>query len=264
MGDRIRVLSFGAGVQSTTLLYLALNGEIEPFDYVLFSDTGWEPRAVYAHLWKCAERCADGGVPLLVVSKGNIRDDIMSAIGGSRCDNPPFFTVENGSRGMLYRKCTRHYKSGPLDKHVTAIRRAHEGVEIEQVFGISLDEIQRMRVSRRKGVTYSYPLAWDMRWTRARCEVYLMSIGIEPVKSACLGCPYHSNAEWRRIRDDWPDEWDMTCELDDAIRDGVGGSHSAYLHRSGVALRNADLSTPEDHGQGLLGFVNECDGMCGV
>jgi 3'-phosphoadenosine 5'-phosphosulfate sulfotransferase (PAPS reductase)/FAD synthetase len=47
---QLRVLSLGAGVQSTTLALMAAHGEIEPPHCAIFADTGWEPRAVYDHL----------------------------------------------------------------------------------------------------------------------------------------------------------------------------------------------------------------------
>ncbi len=48
---RLRVLSLGAGVQSTTLALMAAHGEVGPMpDCAVFADTGWEPRAVYDHL----------------------------------------------------------------------------------------------------------------------------------------------------------------------------------------------------------------------
>ncbi len=41
---RLRVLSLGAGVQSTTLALMAAHGEIGPMpDCAIFADTGWEP-----------------------------------------------------------------------------------------------------------------------------------------------------------------------------------------------------------------------------
>jgi 3'-phosphoadenosine 5'-phosphosulfate sulfotransferase (PAPS reductase)/FAD synthetase len=48
----MRVISLGAGVQSTTLLLLAHRGELPggPVDYAIFADTGWEPAGVYRHL----------------------------------------------------------------------------------------------------------------------------------------------------------------------------------------------------------------------
>ena len=48
---KLRVLSLGAGVQSTTLALMAAHGEIGPMpDCAIFADTGWEPKAVYEHL----------------------------------------------------------------------------------------------------------------------------------------------------------------------------------------------------------------------
>jgi len=48
---RLRVLSLGAGVQSTTLALMAAHGEVGPMpDCAIFADTGWEPQAVYDHL----------------------------------------------------------------------------------------------------------------------------------------------------------------------------------------------------------------------
>lgn len=41
----LRLLSLSAGVQSTTVLLLACEGEILCFDVAQFADTSWEPRA---------------------------------------------------------------------------------------------------------------------------------------------------------------------------------------------------------------------------
>jgi hypothetical protein len=50
-GIRLRVLSFGAGVQSTTLALMAAHGEIGPCRVVPSSPApAGEPTAVYEHL----------------------------------------------------------------------------------------------------------------------------------------------------------------------------------------------------------------------
>lgn len=42
---RLRALSLGAGVQSTTMALMAAHGEIGPMpDCAIFADTGWEPK----------------------------------------------------------------------------------------------------------------------------------------------------------------------------------------------------------------------------
>ena len=46
----LRILSLGAGVQSSALLLKVLHEEIEPVDYAIFADTGNEPEKVYRWL----------------------------------------------------------------------------------------------------------------------------------------------------------------------------------------------------------------------
>jgi 3'-phosphoadenosine 5'-phosphosulfate sulfotransferase (PAPS reductase)/FAD synthetase len=77
----LRLLSLGAGVQSTAVLLLACERVIPPFDHALFADTGWEPRAVYETLSRLRERAAQAGFPIRMVSAGNIRTD---ALNGTR------------------------------------------------------------------------------------------------------------------------------------------------------------------------------------
>lgn len=73
----MRTLSLGAGVQSTTVLLLACEGRIPPFDVAIFADTMWEPRRVYEHLDRLTEHAAQFGIPVVRVSSGNIRDDAL-------------------------------------------------------------------------------------------------------------------------------------------------------------------------------------------
>lgn len=74
---RLRVLSLGAGVQSTALLLMALRGEFGDVpNAAIFADTQWEPRAVYDHLnWLEGEVAP---FPIHRVSIGNIRDAVLS------------------------------------------------------------------------------------------------------------------------------------------------------------------------------------------
>ena len=78
-GPALRVLSLGAGVQSTALLLLAAeNPKRARLDAAIFADTGWEPAAVYAHLDRLeAEVARPAGIPVYRVSVGNIRDDAL-------------------------------------------------------------------------------------------------------------------------------------------------------------------------------------------
>jgi hypothetical protein len=58
---RLRVLSLGAGVQSSTAL-LAAEGRIPACDVALLADTGWEAHRTCAHLGKLSEHEQRAGI----------------------------------------------------------------------------------------------------------------------------------------------------------------------------------------------------------
>jgi hypothetical protein len=99
----LRILSLGAGVQSTTLALMVARGEIEPMlDCAIFADTQSEPASVYKHLdWLETQL----PFPVYRVTAGSLRAEIFGAMRGeNRMDaRPPFFTRAGG---MLRRQCT--------------------------------------------------------------------------------------------------------------------------------------------------------------
>jgi hypothetical protein len=266
----LTVLSLGAGVQSTTVALMAAVGGLPRLDCAIFADTGWEPEAVYRHLeW------LEGVLPFPVyrVQRGILREDVLNPQPGKQMANPPFFTLgADGSRGMLRRQCTETYKVQPIQQKVRALlgigprQQAPREPVAEQWLGISLDEAHRMKPSRLPYVVHRWPLV-DLRMRRQDCLRWLAERGYpEPPKSACIGCPYHSDAMWRRMRDETPGEWQDAVDFERAVlRDGVRGVRDAvYLHAQRVPLNEVDLSTSADRGQLELGFGNECEGVCGV
>ena len=279
---RLRALSLGAGVQSTTLALMAAHGEVGPMpDCAIFADTGWEPRAVYEHLaWLCSGNVLP--FPVHVVSAGDIRADLMRAGRGERWASIPASTrTVRGIRvnvGMIRRQCTKDYKIVPIRRHVRALagltrRRSPKSPVVEQWIGISLDEVIRVKPSFEDWQVNRWPLI-EQHMTRQDCLRWLERHGYPippksscigcPFHSGCIGCPFHSDGAWRAIRDDDPEAWASALEVDRAIRIGIRGVRGeVFLHRSAMPLGEADLSTPEDAGQlGLWG--NECEGLCGV
>lgn len=269
----LRVLSLGAGVQSTTMLLMAATGEFDKKpDIAIFSDTGWEPQHVYDYLeWLIEE--VRGIIPVEIVTAGNIREDSLS---GKRSALPPFYTRgDDGSEGMLRRQCTREYKIEPINRRIREIlgvqRRRIVNAHVEQWLGISLDEPQRMRDSHLKWITNRYPLV-EKGMTRYDCLRWMEEKGYpRPPRSSCIGCPYHSNAYWRYMKEHFPADWADAVAYDKQIRNGLRGvRQEAYLHRSRVPLDEVDLRDMaerlDDIGQLHLlnDFDAECEGMCGV
>lgn len=296
---RLRVLSLGAGVQSTTLALMAAHGEIGPMpDCAIFADTGWEPQAVYEHLdWLKSPNVLP--FPIHIVSAGDLRADLLAGAQGERWASIPAFTrnvtpagaelpvydedengdlVVVGSRilkaervgvGMIRRQCTGDYKIVPIRRKVRELlgiagRRSPKTPVAEQWIGISLDEALRMKPSFEDWQVNRWPLI-ERHMTRHDCLRWLERHGYpRPPKSACIGCPFHSDDHWRHMRDYDPDAWADAVWVDHAIRSGFRGIRGeVYLHRSAVPLDQADLTIDADRGQLDL-WPNECEGMCGI
>jgi hypothetical protein len=87
-------------------------------------------------------------------------------------------------------------------------------------------------------------------------------------KSACIGCPFHNDTEWRRIKDVFPEEFEEACHINEKLRNTEGRfKGSRFLHAKRIPLRDVDFSTVEEKGQGQLfddPMMNECEGMCGL
>jgi hypothetical protein len=274
MDKRLRILSLGAGVQSTTLALMCAHGEIDPVGHAIFADTGAEPLGVYRHLdWLEQEiaRCPHP-FPVHRVSAGNLRDAVLeSAKTKKRVSQPPFFTSSpNGSEGVLRRKCTHDYKLVPIERKVKDLmgikprQRQPKKWLVEQLIGISWDEATRMKPARLKFVVNRYPLV-DLHMTRGHCLEWMAAKGYAlPPKSACTFCPYHDDAMWRDLQLNDPESFADAVKVDEAIRAGISGtSQQIYLHRSLKPISEIDFTTAEEAGQGRL-FGNECEGMCGV
>lgn len=170
---------------------------------------------------------------------------------------------------MIRRQCTKDYKIVPIRRKVRELagltrRRSPSVPVVEQWIGISFDEIIRMKPSFEAWQVNRWPLI-EEQMSRRDCLRWLERHGYPvPPKSSCVGCPFHSDDEWRRLRDTDPDAWASAIEVDEAIRTGLRGIRGeVFLHRSGVPLAGADLSTPSDAGQLDL-WGNECAGLCGV
>ncbi|WP_269586445.1 hypothetical protein [Roseibium sp. Sym1] len=271
---RLRALSLGAGVKSTTLALMAAHGAVGPMpDCAIFADTGWEPRAVYEHLdWLMSPNVLP--FPVIIVGPGNMRDNLLAAARGERWASIPAFARSvdlrgNVSIGMIRRQCTGDYKIEPIRRKVRELvqltrKRSPTFAVVEQWIGISFDEVIRMKPCREAWQRNRWPLI-EERMTRRDCLAWLRERGYpDPPKSACIGCPFHDNARWRAMRDHDEEAWTDAIVIDRAIRTGIRGIRGeVYLHRSGVPLKEADLSTLADHGQLDL-WPNECEGMCGV
>lgn len=291
----LNVLNFGAGVQSTTVLLMSLDGILPKLDAVIFADTQYEPESVYRHLAWCVEHAASRGLEISIRSAGNIRDDIIefwgprrSAADGKRYASIPAFVrnPDGSSGGLIRRQCTGDYKIDVIERYVreellglSKGQRWPKSHVVTNWLGISFDERRRMKVSTRPAVRFFHPLIespeidalatsrtlFSSGMTRDDCMRWIASRGYPtPPRSACICCPFRSDREWKALT---PSEFEDACKLDEQIRNSPRSSTtddgrlvgSPFLHRSLVPLRDVVF---KDDGRG--DWDDECSGICGV
>lgn len=277
----LHVLNLGAGIQST-FLYLAWETlGLPKLDCAIFADTQEEPQAVYAHLeWLKSL----GRAPILTGTAGSLGDDLRygrNTTGGLFAAIPAFTTADGGKTvGMTKRQCSFEYKiqviGRVLRREVLGLApgRSPRGVRVHQYIGISMDEAGRARrLSKQpkpKYITRNFPLV--ERWiTRTDCMTWLLDkVPHRVPRSACVFCPYHTDAEWLSIRAT-PEDWRRAVEVDGWLRTTGAVANrdmrqQMYVHRSCQPLTQININ-PEPSAmerQFNLNFNSECLGVCGV
>lgn len=288
----VHILNLGAGVQSTALYLLFHRGEIPTrLDAAIFADTGEEPAGVYRHLeWLKSL----GGTEIIIRKKIDrhgvehaLGDDLVAGMNstGQRFAGIPAFTRpkewdgDPREVGITRRQCSKEYKVEVIER---AIRRDVLGLKprqripkdvvVTQYIGISLDEAGRAERLRkrfkedRKWTSPAFPLI-ERGWTRRDCQKYLEGIvPHETPRSACTFCPYHSNHEWRWLRDNDAEGWQRAVEVDQGLRAHGGAMNrkldqDIYVHRQCVPLDEVNLDGDPNK---LELFSAECEGVCGV
>ena len=270
-------LSLGAGVQSSCLALMAAKGEIGPMpDAAIFADTQAEPASVYRWLdWLETQL----PFPVVRVTRGSITEESLKVRTFKNDPErkwvksliPAFIENPDGTKGIMGRQCTWSYKVEMLEKtarKLAEIKRGQKDVTVTQWIGISWDELQRMKHGRKPWVQHRWPLI-ERKMTRRHCLEWMEANGYpEPPRSACMYCPFHSDHEWRRLRDEEPEAFAASVQFEKDLQAAKAQTDNQrgipYLHSSLKPLDTVDFSTDIERGQGAFDFNAECAGMCGV
>ena len=105
----------------------------------------------------------------------------------------------------------------------------------------------------------TYPLLDMVRMSRHDCINWLQRNGYPiPPKSACIGCPFRKNSEWKTMV---TEEFEDACNFDDQIRSfrrKGSTTNNIYLHRKCKPLIEVDFrSGDEKLEQQLFDFVKD-------
>jgi len=274
-------LSLGAGVQSTVMLMMAIKGEIERPDHVIFADTGFEPRKVYTHVQWCRKQCEKAWIPMHIVkATENMREDFHKFESGEKRNfnnRPPFYVQGKRGAAQTVRQCTRDAKIIPIKRkqlelmgHKT-IRTCEDGEAITMI-GISTDEARRAGPSQDRWQDRDYPLIDPLKMSRADCQSWWEQNypHINLPSSSCTICPFKTNKMWLQMKTDAPEDWSEALEYDERFRNAYKNrlrgrkeeGQEFYIHNSFTPLKDVDLN------EGQMGFDLEdeiyCAGGCGL
>lgn len=268
----MRVLSLGAGVQSSTLALMIEKGKIPPVTCAVFADTKAEGKSVYTHLEWLKSQVS---YPIYIVSFGDLtKDSIENAegIGKYKFIDIPFFTVnsETGKKGLLKRQCTSRYKINPVHQKIRELlelkkgEKRKKGTHVELLMGISYDEIIRMKRNRINWVENKYPLI-DLKLRRQDCiEWFEKYYNRKPPRSACVYCPFKTNQEWLDLKLNHEDEWEQVINFDRRIRLGTKNKDEIFLHRDCKPINEIDFKEKIKEDTYDFGQLDNCEGVCGV
>ena len=278
-----RFLSLGAGTQSSTLALMIEKGLIEGVSCAIFADTQGESAETMEWLEWLKSKLS---YPVYTVSIGSLEWHTIWKLNNIITDtlSIPFFVKKpfDGKRdyGMLQRHCSYQYKIAPISnkiRQILGIKKSKKmnkriiGDHVEVLLGLSYDELLRVKKAnkRNKYIKHIFPLV-DLKMTRQDCIDWMKkNYNKVPPKSSCVFCPYHSDAGWRRLKNN-PKEWKRLVEFDRKLRDpkdrGYGKlkfkfKDNLYLHRSCKPLEEVDFKEKNEPSK----FVDACEeGYCGV
>ena len=271
----LQILSLGAGVQSSILALMSEFGELPRLDAAIFADTGAEPAEVYEWLDWIKKKVS---FPVFTVAHGDLTADavetrISKRSGNRYCRNTiPVFTrgaSEQGS-GKMPRTCTANYKINPIRKKVRTLLKESGENRADQWIGISTDEVHRMKDSQVNFIDNIYPLV-NLNMSRNDCLTWATSNGIKrPPRSACVYCPFHSDKEWIRIKNEDPQGWNKSVQFEKDLQKGFAEVSDAwkdpsdppipFLHKDRIPLDQVEFDAENQ----LDLFGEECEGMCGL
>jgi hypothetical protein len=260
----MKVISLGMGVQSTAMYMMSSKNIIERADHAVFADPGAESPETYEIVELLIKwQKENNGIPIHIVDEYNLLQDLLKSKNstGQRFSGIPAFSNYTG--GMLRRQCTAEYKIKPVMKKIRDLHglKKYQRMPKTQVWlGISMDEIQRMKISQLPNVEYYYPLI-EERLSRYDCLKLFDDFDFpKPPKSACVFCPYYSDKGWKQIKDNDKKTWKVINDVDKSIRNSLierGLKGELFLHRSTTPLDKVQFADQQEL------FMCE-EGFCGL
>jgi len=182
----MKVLSLGAGVNSTALLVLKAQGKVD-FDLAIFADTGGEQPETYQYIETVIKPfCQKHSIDLRFTQKEG------KSLYDSYMDKKIIPTT-------IWRSCSDHFKIRAIRNY---LRHNFPNENIVTLIGYCKGEEDR---SKRNDCGSISPLI-EMGIDREGCMKIIEDVGLPiPIKSGCYFCPYQAAKSWLSLLKNHPD-----------------------------------------------------------
>ena len=189
----MRILSYGGGLDSTSILVLIAQGKISPVDSVVFANTGDKsenPKTIEYIDRHIIPYCKQNGIRFDIVQRKNRKGENIDLLDFALEKSNSFPIVQYLENGApMNRTCTRDWKVRPIDKYLG------KG-EHTILIGFSFNETYRLKNRENPQIAgklikhFEYPLI-DLQITKDKSISIIESSGLPiPEKSSCWFCPY--------------------------------------------------------------------------
>lgn len=246
------VLNYGGGRQTVAICVLIAKGILQRPDVIVMADTGRENPSTFEYLkTHVTPLLAEHDLRVEIAPHSLATVDLYSGNGDLLL---PVFT----STGKLRTYCSNEWKRRVVDRYL----RSKNITEGTRWIGFGFEEKRRWSalhgLTEGKWTTFC-PLV-DLMINTATAIKIIEAAGLpEPHHSSCWMCPHKRNAEWRYLRDNYPEHWQQAIQIDEEVREN-DEQHGVFLHHDRVPLASADIDTDES-----VGKVQQCTlGACFV
>lgn len=244
-GDELtQVWSCGGGTQSIAIAALIIQGKLPKPDLSVIVDTEREKSSTWEYYDSVLKpELANVGIELHRVAKSQFATVDLYSVNDEHMLLPAYTTINrklNGDPGKLSPFCSGEWKFRTVERwlRTQGIKKSRRWI------GFSYDESKRINKMVRgqdfKDGLVWFPLVLGVAMRRDDCVKIVTDMGWpDPPRSACWMCPNQGDAEWRELKEKYPDDFQQACDLEDMVRER---DPHAFLHSSCVPLRDVDFA----------------------
>lgn len=244
MRELKQVWSSGGGTQSCAIAALIVMGKLPKPDYALIADTSREKSTTWKYMeaW-IRPALASIGLEMhraLAVDYSPSKNEVFAPSGDLLM---PVFTTEFGTVGKLSSFCSDKWKIRTVNNFMSrnfGITRS----KMCKWVGYSRDEPKRylrmMQGEEWKAGLLRLPLVNEVPTTRPESIAIVERMGWPtPPRSACWACPNQGDHEWRELKEESPEEFQMAVDLEKEIQKK---DPTAWFHKSCKPLSEVDFT----------------------